>query len=244
MVASSDAANNQLTIVFDDAGSKTVVKTAGGLVATQTYNLAGELIARMESSEAPSGTASTVLGADSSQYDDMGRLAVFTDARGDNTYYVYDALGRQTAVVTQDGWMTQYRYDEVNNVIATARFTAKVSEANLAALADPNRTLTADAILPTQSVAADISQDIWTWSVYDEGSRLVQTINGEGAVTNFEYDKANNLVRTIAYWEKVAVDGFKTNPPLTKQTPDATPSKDIVVRNFFDMSVARTFGTD
>ena len=228
MVSSVDGANNTISIVFDDAASKTIITNAAGFITTETYNLAGELIQRSENTTAAGANTSSSETADY-QYDEMGRLRIFIDERNDRTFYLYNDVGNQTGIVTEDGRLTEFKYDDANRVIATVKYIQS-AHSHEATLLNPDHTLEIDDVRP-----ASHSQDLWTWTVYDDGGRVAQTIDGAGAVTAFEYDKANNLVRTTSYWNKVSVAALKTTPP-TSPVSVSTNANDIVVRSFYDLS--------
>ncbi|MEO0560496.1 MAG: hypothetical protein AAF125_00175, partial [Chloroflexota bacterium] len=164
------------------------------------------------------------------EYDDMGRLRVFTDERGDRTFYLYDRVGYQTGIVSELGHLTEHVRDDQGRIVASVRFVNSVHSFE-ATLADPSHTLTIDDVRPSAH-----TRDLWNWTVYDAGGRVVQTIDGAGAVTNFEYDQADNLVRTTSYANTVAVASFKTTPPSTPLVVSPDASNDMVVRSFYDLS--------
>ena len=229
LVSSVDGANNTISIVFDHAASKTIITNAAGYISTETYNLAGELISRSDNTTA---AGSTTTGSETAtyQYDNMGRLRVMTDQRGRRTFYLYDQIGNQTGVVTENGDVREYQYDDAGRVVASASYINDAHQ-HETALTNPNNTLTVADIRPVSH-----SKDTWNWTVYDSGDRVVQTIDSVGAVTNFEYDKANNLVRTTSYANQVSVASLKTTAPSSPVAVTLDAANDIVTRSFYNLS--------
>ncbi|WP_298303583.1 glycohydrolase toxin TNT-related protein [uncultured Erythrobacter sp.] len=224
-IASTDLDGGTTSIVFQDSATKTVITNAAGAVTTNTYNKAGELI-----SQTTSGSYDHT-GTSSYKYDKMGRLRMSTDETGYKTYYLYDKLGRKVADINHYGHIAEYRYDKTGRVNATVNWTYGVSSANLTTLADPNNTLQIANIRPGSH-----SYDVWTWTVYDAKGRVLQTIDGAGSVTKFEYDKADRLVKTTNYYNKLSssqINGFKGSAPTAQVLPSAN-SKDTVSRVFYD----------
>jgi YD repeat-containing protein len=225
MISSTNANGGSTTIVFADAANTTTVTTSDGLTSISSFNKAGELLSQVDSgSHVTSGTASYA-------YDGNGRLRVATDASGKTSFYLYDNAGRKTADIDEVGNVVEYRYDAAGRLAATALYTNLVSAANLTALANPNNTLTVAAIRPASN-----SQDLWSWTLYDLGGRVLQTIEGDGSVTSHAYDASNRLIATTGYANKLAsatVNGFKTTLPTSLVTPTAS-SNDKVSRSFYD----------
>lgn len=233
MVASTDAAGATTRIAFQDASHRTVVTLASGFVTTSTYSRAGELVAKTEGGAYHNGGTATY------RYDSLGRLRSETDASGVSTWYVYDRAGRKVADVRRDGWLTEYRYDAADRLVATVRYTNTMAGYQFDAAADPNQSPQIADLRPPQH-----GQDIWLWTVYDAGGRVLQTIGGDGGTTTFEYDGSDRLVRTTAYantLEGWRVDGFKGSAPTTVQAPSASGS-DSVERRFYDRA-GRLIGT-
>lgn len=222
MTASTDTTGGTTTFVFNDGALTTTVTTAAGFTTVQSFNKAGEVVGEARSGNFdPNGSTSYL-------YDKNGRMRVAIDATGYKNFFLYDKAGRKVADVNAYGHVTEYRYDAANRVIATTAYYNILSAANLAALDNPNNSLEMAAIRPAASTG-----DIWSWQVHDAGGRVVQSIDGDGGVTAFEYDASNRLVKTTSYFNKVAVAGLKTTPPLAVVAVTAH-TKDTVNRTFYD----------
>jgi YD repeat-containing protein len=226
LVGSTDLNGGATTVVFNDAATMTTVTTASGYVSASTYNKAGDLIWQTTSgSYDPSAT--TVY-----KYDKLGRVRQATNATGGNSYYLYDKAGRKTADINQYGWITEYQYDANNRIIGEGRYLNGIAAGYLATLTDPNNALDIATIRP-----AGHYLDIWSWSVYDNGGRLIETIDGSGGANKLEYDKSDRLIKTTSYFNKLTqtqIDGFKVTPPAVLTVPAATAAKDNITRSFYD----------
>lgn len=230
----TDISGGTVSIAFNDTALQTVVTLSNGLVQTSSYTKEGELASYTET-----GTAVTA-GTAMSWYDKDGRLRKFTDATGRISYYLYDAAGRKVADISQAGEVTEYRYDANDRLVATVRYTLIVGgSSTLTLLNDPNSTIDLASIRP----AANAS-DIWTWTVYDKEGREIETIEGDGSVTTYEYDASGRLVKTIGYANKLLpaqISAFQSAAPTSVVTL-AAHADDRVSRVFYDRA-GRVIGT-
>ena len=239
LVASTDSAGAATSILFDDAATRTVVTLASGLVRTSTTNKAGELVSVTESG------AYTATGATSHTYDALGRVRVTTvatdadPAHAVRTYHVYDAVGRTVADVDAGGAMTEYRYDANDRLVATVRYATLLSAAQLALAANPNASPEISGLRP-----GGAPDDLWAWTVYDAGGRVIETIAGDGSVTAFDYDKSDRLVRATVFDTRLSaaqLGGFRSAAPAATVLP-AGSVRDSVARTFYDRA-GRVVGT-
>lgn len=225
LVASSDVHGGTTTIVFADTALTTTVTNASGYVSVSAYNKAGDLISRSDS-----GT-NTTGGTASYQYDADGRLRIVTDATGRSAYTVYDKAGRKVADVNHLGEMVAYRYDAADRVIAATRYATVLSAGQIALLADPNSTAELSALLPTANAA-----DMWTWTVYNDGGRVIQSIASDGSVASYAYDQSDQLIRTTSAYTRLSGterDALKLAPPTAPVTV-APHAKDVTARRFYN----------
>ncbi|MFA7596603.1 MAG: hypothetical protein WCY92_09620 [Novosphingobium sp.] len=225
LVASTDLAGGATTIVFNDAALKTTVTTASGYTSVSTYNRAGELVSRLDSG------AHTVGGNTTYAYDKNGQLRVVTDATGRKSYFVYDRAGRKVADVNHLGEMVEYRYDKADRVVATARYTTVLDAGDLALLSNPDSGVQLSAIRPASNAS-----DLWSWTVYDDGGRVIQAIAGDGSVASYVYDGSDRLVRTTAYYNRLSaaqLNTIRNTPPSAPVLPSAN-TRDVVSRQFYN----------
>jgi YD repeat-containing protein len=200
--------------------------TSESLIVTTTYNRAGELTSSAQT--VGSGGPTTSVGADTYGYDALGRLRWAKDATDRYSYFLYDDLGRKTADIGHDGQLTEYRYDSAGRLIATLRYATKIGATPLGNLANVANAVVIGDVRPSYS-----STDILQWSIYDGLDRVIQTIGGDGAVTDYVYDDLGRLVTTKGYYNKVSVTGLSATAPTSAVSVTAH-SKDFIVRSFYD----------
>lgn len=221
VISSSDYNGLTTNIVFTDNLTKTAITIGEVMTRTSTYNWAGELISVVESASGTTTDTKTY------RYDTMGRLRGVTEQTGVKSFYLYDRVGRLVAEVDGTGALTEFAYDADGLLIRTIKYKTLVSSTLLTQL-DSN-TLNYTYELSAYRPSADAA-DIWEWRLYDDAQRLVETIDGVGAVTTFTYDGASRLVGTTQHgnrFDATTIAGFKTTPPtLTTGKPPrtATPS--------------------
>ncbi|MCX8475480.1 MAG: hypothetical protein MT490_06745, partial [Sphingomonas sp.] len=199
------------------------------LVQSERYNRAGELLSLAESGKNITG------GTALYTYDEVGRLKTATDFRGNKHHYVYDKRGRKVADVAADGAIVEYRYDAEGRQIASVRYYNALGSTQRTLLEQASGTLDIAAIRPLAAAGADV----WSWTVYDKAGRIVEAIEGDGAVTAYEYDGAGRLVRTTGYTNKLTsaqVAALVATPPASMVLPAADATRDSVMRSFYDKS--------
>ena len=80
--------------------------------------------------------------------------------------------------------------------------------------------------------------DIWQWTIYDAAGQMVETINGDGSHTAYEYDASGRLTDTLVFAETYTpadIAGFKTDAPTTPALVDAdAKNAGALVRTFYD----------
>jgi YD repeat-containing protein len=229
---------------------------AAGAVTLDVYDKAGELVSttafatELTSSQVSAlgstfntfaavstdvGTPGTGDATTTYKYDADGRLMMVTDPDGANSYYLYDTLGRKTADIAADGEVTEYGYNAANQVDETIQYANRLSSSVLTstlAAASITSPVTIASVRPSTS-----SSDRYTWSVYDSAYRLIESIDGTGAVTTYAYDGASNLLSTTEYANLLTssqLTTFKSTPPTSATLPTADPGVDRVMRNFYD----------
>jgi len=214
LTSSTNLATGTTEIDFDDGANKSIVTLANGLIRTSTYNYAGELISFVETrADTPPPTSPAV--TTTYKYDSLGRQRIAIDPLTHKTYWLYDAIGRKVADIAHDGTLVEYVYDKSNRLVETTHYENKVNTALLVETnGDPveGLTLASVGVRP----AASTTKDQIEWRIYDQADRLVQTIDGTGSVTTYEYDGQSRLVRTRNYVDQLTattIAAFRTTPP-------------------------------
>ena len=234
LTGSTDLDGGTTNIVFNDAATTTVVTTDLGHVTTSVYNKAGELI-----SQTDSGSDADSAGETNYEYDANGQVRQASvrygrtndQERTDNSYSLYNDIGQKVADIGHDGELVEYRYDANGRVVATIRYKNTLSTTLMSSLeADP----AFEVDLPSVRPAAH-GYDIWEWTAYDTTGRVIQTVDGDGSVTSYEYDFADRLIGTYNYYNKLSVSSYmnatSTGPGAALPSAHA---KDTVSRTFYD----------
>ncbi|MEI9997617.1 MAG: hypothetical protein WDM91_23685 [Rhizomicrobium sp.] len=237
MTSSVDLLGQTTTYAFNDAAGTTTVTLANGLQTTSTYNMAGWLISTQQT--ATGMTSSTVGYA----YDADGNLRMVTDALGNKSYFLYDALGRKVADIAADGSIVEYRYNAADLLTTTIRYATRLTSGALASLVDGSgkpATVTLASILPAASAA-----DGWEWRVYDASDRMIETIDSDGDATVYGLDGLGNIAGQSSFANAISavtIAGDKLAPPTAIQSPTSDATRDNTVRAWFDND-GREIGT-
>lgn len=231
-ISSTDLLGQTTTVTISDGTRTTAVSTPNDPTDTLVENVGGTLASDAVSA---AGVATATV---SRTYDALGRLRTTTDAAGVTSFYVYDRQNRLAAAIDGDGSMTEYKYDGADRIVATARYAAAVSAANLSALANPAVNTEAATIRPSASAA-----DRWSWTVYNKAGRVIETIDAAGIATVISYDGAGRATASTVYANAIAaatlngadgVSGFRSAPPAALVLPTASATLDRTARTFFD----------
>ncbi|WP_164119067.1 RHS repeat protein [Sphingorhabdus sp. Alg239-R122] len=227
VVLSNDFNNAETSIVFNDAAIQTVVTLESGLTRTSTYNNAGELLHEIRSVNGANDRSSKYA------YNDRGQLRMATDSLDKHTHFFHDDAGRKVLDVAPDGSLTEYKYDSEGRLVATVVYHEQLDATQLASLASGFDPVDVDytTLLPGTAHAGDI----WQWNVYDDAGRLVQVIDGAGSVTEFTFDGAGRLLKTVSYDDILDVTALKTTLPTEAiDTSAFADAADRISRNFYD----------
>ena len=215
---SVDAAGNVTHYTYDLQGQLLTTTDAALAVTTYAYDSHGQIIAQSVSQ----ASSSFVPVSQSFQYDEHGDLRQQTDPNGHISRAVYDALGRKLVDVNAAGKSSFYRYDGRGNMISSTDPLGRVMEyqydglgklvgtvapdgglvtsyydshARPAASTDALGHVTALVYTTDGHVAATIHPDGAISRSSYSGGRLINSWDGRGNWTGYEYDKAGNLVR-------------------------------------------------
>ncbi len=191
ILAHSDALGNSVVNAYDGANQSVTVKAAGqdGALSVTSYvrDAAGQLRSVSQQYGNQQGSSSNVYDAD-------GRLRMSTSAGGQHTYWLYDEAGRKVAQVEHNGALTEYVYNQDNQLTRTIRYGQAIDPAQLTDAQGQPRAVTLAALRPAASAQRP---DRSSWNGYDNAGRLVATVDANGYLTRQLYDGASRLVQTI-----------------------------------------------
>lgn len=150
-------------------------------------------------------------------YDQSGQLINTIGGRGGVTHYTYDGLGRVLTSKDAADQLTISSYDDANHktTVTQANGLAIISTYDQAGRLVSVQQSNAGQALGTTQYAYDadnrlrMTQDptgVRNFILYDEAGRKAADIDGNGSVTEYAYNKDNQLTQTIAYANKVDVN--------------------------------------
>ncbi|MET3496938.1 Ig-like domain repeat protein [Variovorax boronicumulans] len=187
---------NTTVTSYDDAGGKTSVTIATGLVTVSAYDKAGRLVSVTQQS---AGTG--VLGTTTYAYDKDGNLLMTQDPTGVRKWMLYDEADRKIADIDATGAVIEYVYSASGQLRQTVAYATRLAAPKLAQLVDgaglpttawsaTNTTTSLAALRP----AASTVQDQKVWRFYDNAGRLAWQVDALGYVTQTTYDGASRIL--------------------------------------------------
>ena len=190
----TDAAGQQTTFTYNDAGQPLTVTNALGQVTTYRYDTQGYL------TEVVNANAVTALRF---AYDAYGRVASVTDAEGYTLGFQYDALNRLTEVRYPDGTTRTYGYDKLDLVSQTNRLGETTRYAydavrRLIAVTDPVGRVTRYGYNEAGylTTLTDPAGNVTTWE-RDIQNRVTAKIYANGTKETYTYDPATGQLATV-----------------------------------------------
>lgn len=194
-------ADGNLSQVTDALGGATVMGyDAPGRLAASTDAAGSEVVYCYDAEDRLVQTVGPRAGEIYSyEYDALGRLVRVTDPQGNVHGFAHDPVGNRTAEITPLGDRTDFRYDELDRLIAVERPTLPDS-------ARPTTRFGYDKVGNTTVITSP--RGFATLLDYDENDNLALFIDPLGARTSYTYDAedrpltltdANGNVTTTAY---------------------------------------------
>ncbi|MWL90506.1 LysM peptidoglycan-binding domain-containing protein [Cupriavidus sp. SW-Y-13] len=185
-IAASAASDGVTSSVFDATGRLRFTVDGTGAVVEYKYDANGNVVERV-------AYANRI---DLSKWDGKATPAVTADAAHDQRVRsVYDDLNRPIYTIDASGIVTETKWDEAGNVLERITYATPVPVATAA---------TAAAIKAAVALVANAAKDAHVRTEYDGADRPVWSVDGVGAVTQFVYDKAGNLIRSVRYATPIA----------------------------------------
>jgi RHS repeat-associated protein len=177
----SDTLGTIASFIVDQQGNPTTITDANGANLNLTYDAFGNLL---------TGSGPLPDRITTNTYDEMGRVVMVQDGRGNKTHNVYDEVGRLRTVTDDLDGVTSYEYDANNNktemVDALGRHTFYTYDA-------ANRL--------TKIKYHDTTEINYTYNFRDQ--KLTEK-DQSGRITTYTYDLAGQLVK-IKYFDNTEV---------------------------------------
>lgn len=210
---------------LDSAGTGVV---NGTQATTQyVYDQYGNLLQRID----PRGVATATAGdyVTSYAYDGLNRIVSSTDALNGLTTSVYDDANRKVITTAANGLITVTVRDQGGQVLSvdSSKDAAALGTTTYAYDKLGRRVRTTDATGRS------------SYTLYDEAGRVAAQIDAEGAVTEYRYDRRDQLVQTIAYANKLTaaqLSSLAGNPAqgVAAMLPVPSPAQDRVTRRLYN----------
>ena len=185
--ANTNPAQNEITrAVYDSAGRLIYSIDGAGAVTQTVYDGAGQVVASI----AYATPVSIPQSAGELQPSDVPVVSTSSDRE---TRYFYDADGNRIGELDPEGYLTQYQYDDADQLIQQTQYATQSSAS-----------LLASGTLAQLTPTSNPSQDITDRFFYDGEGRRTGVIDGDGYLTQTEYDAAGNVTETIRYANPVS----------------------------------------
>ena len=162
----------------DAAGAGVVDGTQS--VTQYVYDRAGLLLQNISPT-----TGSTVM-----TYDGLGRVLSSTDALNVVTLSVYDDTNNKSKITLLNGLSTTSTYDKAGRIVSVLQ-----SNAAAVTLGETKYFYDTDNRLRMTQDPTGVRQ----WQLFDEAGRKVADVDGNGSLTEYIYNKNNQITQTIAY---------------------------------------------
>ncbi|MDP9912417.1 YD repeat-containing protein [Variovorax boronicumulans] len=200
----------------DTTGQVLTVTDPKGNVTAYTYDGAGR---RIKEQVDPAGLNLTR----SYEYDAAGNVTRSIDGNNNATRYAYDANNRLVYTLDALGNLSKVEYDAEGRVVRRTTYASPISTTGLS---------NAPTVAQLQAkVVPSAGSDIVESRRYDRDGRLRFSVDGTGAVVEYKYDKANNVIEKRAYANRINLTSWSiaSDPPVT-----ADPVRDERVRTVYD----------
>jgi RHS repeat-associated protein len=227
--------SGQLTAQTDALGNTTTYSLTSGVtgVPNGLPYCAVDPVDYQKSVTCPAYGAAHVTGTTTATYDSAGDKTSSTDADGNTTSYVYNAVGHPglvSAATDPDGTVTSYTYNGAGQVISQVATFGSYSATTLYAYESLGRKYCeVDPYEAAQSVTCPSSppspptpsSDPYlgaTITTYDSNGRVVQSTNPIGGITYTAYDQAGELFCTVGPYEAALSVTCPSSPPSSPPT--------------------------
>jgi len=137
---------------------------------------------------------------------------------------VYDAAGRMTFAIDAAGNVAAFSYDSAGRVIKQVAFVT----------AYPGSEDPLDDVMRDWATTNAHADDRVGRAVYDRKGRMVYSIDAEGFVTEYRFDKRDNVVKEVRYADPYTVADDATPAAMAALLPSSVPASAIVTDFVYD----------
>ncbi|MDR3660604.1 MAG: DUF4214 domain-containing protein, partial [Mycobacterium sp.] len=206
--------------VYDGAGRLRYAIDPTGRVTEYAYDAAGHLLHEIDYAGSIASTTSYTMDYV------QGQISANALAATRTTRSVYGADGRLYYAIDAMGDVTGYSYDAFGHLVKTARYAAPYAASGDQTLATLNS---------WASVNASAANDRVTRTVFDTLGRAIYAIDGEGYVTQLQYDADSHVTKQIRYAEVYSVaDGVTQSSLAALISANAVVANEAVHRYAYD----------
>ncbi|WP_160153352.1 putative Ig domain-containing protein [Microbulbifer sp. ALW1] len=201
----TNAEGNQVTTTYKDGQSTIEVQNGLGLTTSSVYDARGQLTSVTRSA----GGGTEDYGSSRYYYDDNGRLRTSVDAAGARSYQFYNALGQVVYSVDASGGVTEFKYNDQNQLEERIVFTNTVDAATwFDEGAQQYFITTADFEGNFKPTTDGLDRSV-SFTYLDNGLLQTETagVGDNPVVTTYHYDGAGQLLRTETSADGVGTDG-------------------------------------
>ena len=204
--AATPARNRTTQYTYDILGNGTRKADAEGRITTYTYNARRQQI-EIRTDLVRNSLEQMVSYRETMAYDGLSNVVSVTDRNGNVTQTLFTVNGQQRRVTDASGNVTEYSYD------ADLRQISVVVGAQLAPLL--RRVLvygydSIDQVITEQDALGNVLS-----RTYDAPGNVVSVTDRNGRTTDFEFDRANRLLRETAPAVTDPVTGLPTRYQIT-----------------------------
>ncbi len=196
---------NQVTTYTQDAdtgGQHTRTEFANGFIQEQVFDRAGRLVSQHKADgKFTLDSADDIdLGTTEFIYDAQGRLRITQDAEGVLTHSVYNDRNQVVATIDGNGALTELFYDNAGQVTRVIQYANYLTISQLSRLSANSGDSIRALDVSLESVRPSFSNDDRiTHNLYDDANRLIYSIDGEGYVTEIQYDGKGQITNTLKH---------------------------------------------
>ncbi|WP_124553554.1 RHS repeat domain-containing protein [Methylophilus methylotrophus] len=214
----TDPAGQNTYYLYDSANRKVGEIDPNKNLTEWVYNNNGQVIRTIQYKNAVTATLNATTALTNTITTAGIRPAA--DATNDRVAHkLYDAAGRLAKEIDALGYVTEYQYDGASRLLKTIEYANALTTTQLNAI-----NAASGELLPTESntvPSANNANDRVNRNLYDNDGKLVGTLDAEGYLTEYVYDKASRQIQKAVY-ATVTVLTNRANGTLSQLKADAT----------------------